>query len=128
MATISKNWASASTIMNANTLVNNIEEYTSDVDLETNGYEATHVTVDITFGATVEFGVYVSIYGSLDGTNYDDVALFKQVVTLEASATKQISLIIKDVAHFRIGVVQGGTVTNDATVTIIEQSWNYDST
>ena len=128
MATISKNWASASTIMNANTLVNNIEEYTSDVNLETNGYEAAHVTVDITFGATVEYGVNVMIYGSLDGTNYDDIAIFTQTIAFEASATKQISLVVKDLAHFRIGVAQGGTVTNDAIVTIIEQSWNYEST
>ena len=128
MATISKNWASASTIMNANTLVNNIEEYTSDVNLETNGYEAAHVTVDITFGATVEYGVNVMIYGSLDGTNYDDIALYTQHVEETSSTIKQISLIVKDVAHFRIGVAQTGTVTNDATVTIIEQSWNYEST
>lgn len=127
MATISKSWAAPATIMSANALVDATEEYSSDVDLETNGYEAAHVTVDVTFGATVEYGVTVSIYGSLDGTNYDDYAIFSQAIALSAGVAKQISLVVKDLAHFRVGVKQGGTVTNDATVTIIQQSWRYQS-
>lgn len=128
MATISKTWGSPTTIMNAEGLADATEEYTSDVDLETNGYEASHVTVDCTFGTTPEYGLIVSIYGSIDGTNYDDVAIFSQEIGLVSATTIQISLVIKDLAHFRIGVKQGGTVTNDATVTIIHQSWRYEST
>lgn len=127
MATISKTWRAEATPMNAVTLADATESFSSDVNLETDGYEASHVTVDVTFGASPEFGVSVAVYGSLDGTNYDDIPMFSQGIAEVASTAQQISLIIKDVAHFRIGMAQGGTVTNDATVTIKEQSWRYQS-
>lgn len=127
MATISKDWRAPATIMSANDLVDAVEEYTSDVDLETAGYIGSHVTVDVTFGTTPEYGVGVYVYGSLDGSTYDDVPMFSQTITLVSATAQQISLIIQDVAHYRIGVAQLGTVTNDAQVTIIEQAWRYQS-
>lgn len=127
MATISKVWRAEATPMNAVTLADATESFSSDVNLETDGYEASHVIVDVTFGTTPEYNVIASIYGSLDGTNYDDVAIFSQEITLVSATAQQISLVIKDLAHFRIGMKQGGTVTNDATVTIKEQSWRYQS-
>ena len=127
MATLSKVWRAEATPMSAVTLADTTESFSSDVDLETDGYEGSHVTVDVTFGATPEYNAIVSIYGSLDGSNYDDVAIFSQEITLVSATTQQISLVIKDLAHFRVGMKQGGTVTNDATVTIKEQSWRYQS-
>ncbi len=56
MATIKKNWASQSQIEGVSdaytTLSGTTEEYSSDVDLETNGYEGAHVTVEIDYDAT----------------------------------------------------------------------------
>ena len=128
MATISKTWRAEATPMNAETLVDTTESFSSDVNLETDGYIGSHITVDVTFGVGAEYDAIVLIYGSLDGTNYDDISMFSQSITKVASTTKQISLIVQDVAHFRIGMKQGGTVTNDAVVTIKEQSYRFQST
>lgn len=127
MATTKKDWRAEATPMNAQTLADTTEYYSSDVNLETDGYVGSHVTIDATFGASPEYNVAIYVYGSLDGTNYDDYAMFSQEITKVASVSKQISLIIQDVAHFRIGVKQTGIVTHDATVTIKEQSWRYVS-
>lgn len=113
--------------MNAVTIADTTESFSSDINLETDGYIGSHVTIDSNFGATPEYNVIISVYGSLDGTNYDDTAMFSQEID-KGTDPNQISLIIQDVAHFRIGVKQGGTVTNDAVVTIKEQSWRFQST
>ena len=127
MATISKVWRAEATPMNGVTIVDTTESFSSDIDLETDGYIGSHVTIDSNFGATPEYNVIISVYGSLDGTNYDDTAMFSQEID-KGTDPNQISLVIQDVAHFRIGVKQGGTVTNDAVVTIKEQSWRFQST
>jgi hypothetical protein len=124
---ISKKWRAEAVIMNAVTLVDVTETYTSDVDLETEGYYASHVIIDVNFGAAPEYNAVITIYASLDGANYDDTAMFSQEIDKDTDPN-QISLIIQDVAHFRIGVKQGGVVTNDAVVTIKEQSWRLQST
>lgn len=127
MATISKSWRAEATPMNAETIVDTTETLSSDIDLETDGYIGSHVTINSNFGAGPEYNVIISVYGSLDGTNYDDTAMFNQEID-KGTDPNQISLIIQDVAHFRIGVKQGGTVTNDAVVTIKEQAWRFQST
>ena len=127
MATISKVWRAEATPMNGVTIVDTTESFSDDIDLETDGYIGSHVTIDSNFGATPEYNVIISVYGSLDGTNYDDTAMFSQEID-KGTDPNQISLIIQDVAHFRIGVKQGGTVTNDAVVTIKEQAWRFQST
>ena len=82
MATISKTWRTEATPMNAVTLADTTESFSSDINLETDGYEASHVTIDVTFGTTPEYNAIASVYGSLDGSNYDDVAIFSQEITL----------------------------------------------
>jgi hypothetical protein len=51
MSTIKKNWAAQSQIAGTGdgyiTLSGTTESYSSDVDLETNGYEGAHVIVEI---------------------------------------------------------------------------------
>ena len=51
MATISRNWTSQSQIIGTDdgyvTLSGTTESFSSDVDMETNGYEGAHVTVEI---------------------------------------------------------------------------------
>ena len=126
MATISKVWRAEATPMNAQTLADETFYYSSDVNLETDGYVGSHITIDANFGATPEYNVAIYVYGSLDGSNYDDTAMFSQEID-KGTDPNQISLIIQDVAHFRVGVKQTGTVTNDAVVTIKEQAWRYQS-
>ena len=128
MATGKRVFRAEATPINAATLGATAETLSSDVDLETDGYIGSHVTVDVTFHASGAQNVVVSVYGSLDGTNYDDVAMFAQQVAVTAGATKQISLVIQDVLHFRVGVKHAASEANAATVTAKEQSWRYDIT
>jgi hypothetical protein len=126
MATGKRVFRTLATPMNAVTLGDTAASFSSDVDLETNGYIGSHVAVDVTFHASGAQNVVVSVYGSLDGTNYDDVPVFSQEVAVSAGNSRQISLVVTDLAHYRIGVKHAASDTNHATVTITEQSWRYD--
>ena len=126
MATGKRIFRALATPMSAQVLGATDESVSSDVNLETDGYIGSHVVVDVTFHASGAQNVVVSVYGSLDGTNYDDIAVFSQEVACTASAVKQISLVIPDLLHFRIGVKHAASDANYATVTITEQSWRYD--
>ena len=126
MATGKRVFRDLATPMNAVTLGSSAESFSSDIDLETDGYIGSHVVVDVTFSASGSQNVVVSVYGSLDGTNYDDVPVFSQEVAVSAGSSRQISLVVTDLAHYRIGVKHAASDTNHATVTITEQSWRYD--
>jgi hypothetical protein len=129
MATISKNWASAAQIIGSGdgfiTLSGTTESFSSDVDLESNGYEGAHLVVEIDYDASPTDEVEISLYGSLDGSNYDDTPLW----TIQGDSgtdPQQLSFIVKDLAHFRIGLKQTGS-TDSHDVRAYVQSWNYQS-
>lgn len=130
MATISRNWVSQSQIIGASngyvTLSGTTESYSSDVDLETNGYEGAHVTVEINYDGSPTDEVKVRLYGSLDGSNYDDTPIWEMEGDSNVDP-QQLSLVIKDLAHFRIGVQQTGS-TDSHDVRAYVQCWNYQST
>ena len=126
MAIGKRTFRALATLLNAQELGDTAESFSSDVDLETDGYIGSHVAVDVTFHASGAQNVVVSVYGSLDGTNYDDVPVFSQEIAVSAGASRQISLVIPDLAHYRIGVKHAASDTNHATVTITEQSWRHD--
>ena len=129
MATISKNWASAVQIIGSGdgflTLSGTTESFSSDVDLESNGYEGAHLIVEINYDASPSDEVEINLYGSLDGSNYDDTPLW----TIQGDSgtdPQQLSFIVKDLAHFRIGVKQTGS-TDSHDVRAYVQCWNYQS-
>ncbi len=127
MATIKKNWASQSQIEGTGdgytTLSGTTEEYSSDVDMETNGYEGAHVTVEIDYDATPTDEVKIKLYGSLDGSNYDDTPIW-EMQSDKGVDPQQLSFIIKDLAHFRLGFQQTGS-TDSHNVRAYVQPWNY---
>jgi hypothetical protein len=127
MATIKKNWASQSQFEGTGdgytTLSGTTEEYSSDVDMETNGYEGAHVTVEIDYDATPTDEVKIKLYGSLDGSNYDDTPIWEMQAD-KGVDPQQLSFIIKDLAHFRLGFQQTGS-TNSHNVRAYVQPWNY---
>ena len=129
MATISKNWTSQSQIIGTDngyiTLYGTTESFSSDVDLETNGYEGAHVIVEINYDASPTDEVKIKLYGSLDGSNYDDTPIY-QIQGDKSIDPQQLSFIVRDVAHFRIGVQQTGS-TDSHNVRAYVQSWNYQS-
>jgi len=127
MATIKKNWAAQSQIEGTGdgytTLSGTTEEYSADVDLETNGYEGAHVIVEINYDASPTDEVKIKLYGSLDGTNYDDTPMW-EIQGDKSVDPQQLSFIIKDLAHFRLGFQQTGS-TNSHDVRAYVQLWNY---
>ena len=130
MATINRNWASQSQIIGTGdgyvTLSGTTESNSSDVDMETNGYEGSHVTVEIDYDATPTDEVKIKLYGSLDGTNYDDTPIWEMQGDKSVDP-QQLSFIIRDLAHFKVGVQQTGS-TNSHNVRAYVQCWNYQST
>ena len=129
MATIKKIWASQSQFEGVSdaytTLSGTTEEYSSDVDLETNGYEGAHVTVEIDYDATPTDEVKIKLYGSLDGSNYDDTPIWEMQGDKSVDP-QQLSFIVKDLAHFRLGFQQTGS-TDSHNVRAYVQCWNYQS-
>ena len=123
MGTISKSWAAESTIMSAVSVTTG--SASSDVDLETDGYEGAHVTVDADFPVTPTDNLVVEVQGSLDGTNYDDTSLYKLEVA-NGIDPNQVSFIIRDVAHFRLYCYRDGS-TDTITVTAKHQRWRWNS-
>ena len=129
MATIKKNWASQSQIEGSGdgytTLSGTTEEYSADVDLETNGYEGVHVTVEINYDTSPTDEVKIKLYGSLDGSNYDDTPIW-EIQGDKSTDPQQLSFIVKDLAHFRLGFQQSGS-TDSHDVRAYVQCWNYQS-
>jgi fructose-specific phosphotransferase system component IIB len=126
MATGKRTFRAEATPMSAVELGATAESVSTNVDLETDGYMGSHVTVSVVFHASGAQNVVIALYGSLDGTNFDTIPLFSQQVGVTAGATKQISLIVQDVLHYRIGAKHAASETNVATVTVKEQSWRFD--
>jgi len=121
MATIKKNWQSEETIINAASVTTGT--WSSDVDLETDGMEGAHVTVEADFPAGPTDNLVVEVRGSLDGTNYDDTPLYSFEIDND-SDPNQVSFIVKDVAHFKLYCYRSGS-TDTITVTAKCQRWNY---
>src|SRR5512134_3166978 len=112
MATIKKSWASPSQIIGTGdayvTLSGTTESYSSDVDMETNGYDGAHVIVEINYDASATDEVKIKLYGSMDGSNYDDTPAWEMQGDKSVDP-QQLSFIVKGLAHFRIGVQQTGS-------------------
>ena len=67
MATINRNWTSQSQIIGTGdgyvTLSSTTESYSSDVDMETNGYEGAHIMLEIDYDASPTDEVKIKLYG-----------------------------------------------------------------
>jgi len=103
------------------TLSGTTKNYSSDVDLETNGYDGVHLIVEIDYDTTPTDEVTISIYGSLDGTNYDDTAIYS-MQGAKGTDPQQLSFVIKDLNHFRVGVVQTGS-TDSHNIRAYYKAW-----
>jgi hypothetical protein len=131
MATIKKNWAAVQDLYKTDGYggsdadIDGTERFSSDVDLESNGHEGAQCHLKYDASGTTD-GLEVAVYGSLDGTNYDDIAMTKFTADNNGGAETEISFVVKDVAHFRVGLKRSGsTDTFEAHLTC--QRWNYSS-
>jgi hypothetical protein len=130
MATISKSFAAQAQIIGSGdayvTLSGTTESYSSNVDMVTNGYEGAHVIVEINYDATPADQVKIKLYGSLDGTNFDDSPIWEMQGDKSVDP-QQLSFIVKDLAHFRIGVQQTPGTTDSHDVRAYVRAWRYQS-
>ncbi len=123
MATIKRSWSSESTIINAVSVTTG--SYSSAVDLETDGYEGAHVTLDANFPGSPTDDLEVHVQASLDGTNWDDTALLCFEVD-NGTDPNQVSFVVRDVAQFRVYCKRNGS-TDTIVVTAKCMRWRYSS-
>lgn len=126
MATITPTWAASSQIEGTadgyTTLSATTEEYSSSIDMT--GSDAAHIIVEVNFDATPTDDVLVKLYGSLDGTNFDDVPLYSVLIDNGTDPTQR-SLVIEGLAYCRIGCVQtGSTDSHDVRAYVRLRSWS----
>jgi len=121
--TVSRNFSTLSTILSA-TLAATTESRSSDIDLETVGYEGFQTTVDISWAVSGTENVKVNFYGSLDGTNYDDVPYSSIVLPVVAGITRQYTFIVWDYLHTKIGLQNVASDAYGATIISKYRAWN----
>ncbi|MCP3940281.1 MAG: hypothetical protein GY710_02205 [Desulfobacteraceae bacterium] len=130
MATAKKVWAGESQIIGTgdaySTFSGTTEILSSDIDLETNGYEGAQVTVEVNFDATPTDDVDVGYYPGRDATDYDDT---KQGTFRLAKETdpNQKTFIITDFKHAKIGAEQTGA-TDSHDIRAYLDMWRWDVT
>ena len=99
-------------------------DYTTAVDHETSGYYGSHVTIEFT-GSNSTDSLIVDVFAALDGATYDSEPFMHREVK-STGKPQQFSLIVEDVAHFRLGLRSSDTNTTfEHQVTY--QSWNESS-
>lgn len=129
MPTITKSWTDQAQIIGSGggwvTLSGTTETFSSGVDLETDGHEGAHVIVEVDFDESPTDDVEVAAYASLDGSNWDDTAVTKFRISRETDPN-QVSLIIRDLAHFRLGFKQTGS-TDSHNVRAYYEAWCWSS-
>lgn len=85
-------------------------DFGADIDLETNGYYGMWITLEHDSSGTTD-DIVIGYFGSYDGTNYDDVALFEIRCYAGAGADVQQSWgVFPAPPHGKIGVK---TATSD---------------
>lgn len=79
-----------------------------------NPRELAHVEIDINFPGTPVDDAIVAVYGSLDGTNYDDTPFLEFVIDNGADPN-QVSFQVIGVFQFQVGVRRSGTTDTITT-------------
>lgn len=129
MATIKKVWTDQGQILGTGggwvTLSGTTESFSSGVDLETEGYEGAHVIFEGDLDESPTDEIELAVYGSLDGTDWDDTPLTMLRLS-KATDPNQISLIVRDVARFRLGAKQTGS-TDSHNVRAYYEAWRWQS-
>lgn len=129
MATIKRSFTSEQAIYRTDGFggsdpdVGSTEQYSSGVDLETNGYIGAHVIVEADFPASPTDDLEVRFYASLDGSNWDDKPFYSFTIENDTDPC-QVSVIITDFAHFRVGLKASGN-TDTIDVQVKYKAWNY---
>ncbi len=124
MAAITPTWSAQAQIEGSGdgyTELTNITEIFSD-SIDMTGSDLAHIIVEVDFDGTTD-DVDVAVYGSHDGTNFDDVAMISLRIDTGTDPS-QITIVVEAVAYCRIGYVQtGSTDTHDVRAYVRKRSW-----
>ena len=94
-------------------------DYTSDIDLETNGYFGMWLTLEHDSSGTTD-DIVISYFASYDGTNFDDVEFWSVTVDSDGSDDQITFQTWPAPPHGRIGVKTTGTTdTFDYQITYL---------
>lgn len=143
MSTLSKTWDTAVELAVTGAFGGDVAvlaadqayDYTDDVDLATSGYQGVQVLVEtkLNFNASrgvgasaVPGGIIVDVFASLDGTTYDTIPFISRTVEGRGDGDwRRFTMLITDLAHFRIGLKSTGT-EDSYDYKISYQAWNID--
>lgn len=92
------------------TLSGTTEEFSSTVDLGTNGYDLIYLWPEIDFDVTPTDDVTINVYSSHDGgTNWDDIPIYSITVDSGTDPSLLAIKIQNPPPTIRVGFVQTGT-------------------
>jgi hypothetical protein len=131
-ATISRSWSAAVTDANTNAYggatddlaADQAYDYTSAIDMVTNGYDGAFITLEYDGSGTTD-NIIVAVFGSVNGTTFDDIEIW-QCSGSKTGNDEQLSFVIRDLPYFRIGVKTSGT-TNTFDYRIVHRCWRWSS-
>jgi len=127
--TYKKNWAAAAELhatnayggTDADLAADQEYDYTGDIDLETAGQEGAQVLIEFQ-GSNQKDDLIVDVFAGLDGSIFDTEPFIRKILRNDGSP-RAATIVIKDVAHARIGVKTSDTNTMfDYRIT--HQRWN----
>lgn len=130
MATISKDWSDATTVYQTNAYSGSDADvttivYTDNIDLETSGYEGAQIRVTYD-GDNATDNFIVTVYAALTSSHDTDEGSTHYFSFPGSSSEKIYTIVIKDFAHFYLGLARSGTSTTfDVDVTY--KAWRWQS-
>jgi hypothetical protein len=95
----------------------------NSVDLGTNGYEATQITLEFD-GSNVTDDLIIGVFASNDDSAFDDIPYWQMTVESDGS-DDQITFIVRDLKYFRIGMKPSSTTT-DFDYRLKSDAWNSE--
>ena len=131
MATIKKVWAAKVQIEGLpdgyTTLSGTTEEYSSSVDMETNGYEGATLEIGWNFGPTPTDNIEIRIYVSKDGFYVvADLPFIGPIEIDNGVDIASVHILVRDLPHFRVGIKQTGAVDSH-DVRAYHRRWRWQS-
>ena len=101
------------------------EQYSSNCDMETNGYEGTQLHLKYKTSSGTTDDIEVKVYASEDGTNFDDIPTWSQTFPNNGVTETEVSFVIKDLLNFRVGLARSGS-TDTFYAHLSYQAWNWN--
>lgn len=109
-------WGTGAPTTAAETLSGTTESLTGSIDAS--AYWGLQITVDIDYDATPTDSVTINVYGSVDGTNWDDTPM-DYVAGDNSTDPEQLTFMIWNPPKYvRIGFVQSGSTDSHDISTV----------